>query len=115
MTTSSRQIGIEKEQVAVAYLEKNGYQVIERNFTCKQGEIDIIAKKEHYLVFIEVKYRKTNRYGTAQEAVNSKKQQRILQTASYYLYKKQYSFSIPYRFDVIAINNTEITLIENAF
>ena len=74
MTYNKRQIGTEKEKLAGAYLEQNGYEIIEYNFRCKQGEIDIVAKDGEYLVFCEVKYRSNIKKGTPFEAVDYKKQ-----------------------------------------
>ena len=113
--TSTRQIGAEKEQLAVAYLQEQGYEIIACNFVCRQGEIDLIARKSPYLIFIEVKYRKSNRFGSAEEAVTMKKQMRIQKAAQYYLYKEKIPQNTPCRFDVVAINQEQIELIENAF
>lgn len=112
---STRQIGTEKEQLAVAYLQAHGYEIITCNFTCRQGELDLIARKNEYLVFVEVKYRNSNRFGKAEEAVTAKKQLRMQKAAQYYLYKANLPQNTPCRFDVVAINQEEFTLIENAF
>lgn len=92
------------ENLACKYLEKNKYTIIERNFYCRQGEIDIVAcdnsKKE--LVFIEVKTRSNFKYGRASEAVGKKKQSHILEVAKYYIYKNHIK-NIPIRMDVIEI------------
>lgn len=112
---STRQIGTEKERLAAAYLQEQGYEIIACNFVCRQGEIDLIARKSPYLIFIEVKYRKSNRFGSAEEAVTMKKQIRIQKAAQYYLYKKKIPQNTPCRFDVVAINHEQIELIENAF
>ena len=95
MTYNKRQIGTEKEKLAGAYLEKNGYEIIEYNFRCRQGEIDIVAKDGNYLVFTEVKFRSTTRLGSALEAVNYKKQCRICKVADYYRYKHRSGFRAP--------------------
>ena len=75
MTANKRVTGADNEQRATEYLIDNGYSILERNFRNKTGEIDIIAKKDNYIVFVEVKYRSNNKYGYAVEAVNYKKQQ----------------------------------------
>ncbi|MBQ2938571.1 MAG: YraN family protein [Clostridia bacterium] len=90
------------EQIAVEYLEKNGYKILERNFYCKQGEIDIIAKQKQEIIFIEVKTRSNINFGKPSEAVNYKKQKHIYRTAQYYLYKIN-SLEMLSRFDVIEI------------
>ena len=107
-----RQIGTEEEALAAEFLEGRGYRIVERNFRCRLGEIDLIAEESGYLVFIEVKYRRTSRLGTGEEAVNTKKQRRILGAARWYLMEHGMHLC---RFDVTAINGTEITLIRNAF
>ena len=115
MTYNKRQIGTEKEKSAGAYLEKNGYEIIEYNFRCRQGEIDIIAKDGEYFCFIEVKYRTTNDYGSPFEAVDVRKQNQIRKVANYYLMKNKLSEWTPCRFDVIGFVGEEMTHIENAF
>ncbi len=115
MTVNKRTIGADKEQLAVEFLIDNGYKVLERNFRNRTGEIDIIASKDNYIVFIEVKYRSSNRYGSAIEAVNYKKQQTIRKVAGYYLTTRYKSCDIPCRFDVLGIDGGTITHIKNAF
>ena len=76
----------EEEENATKYLEKQGYQIIQRNFSCKQGEIDIIAKDKNEYVFIEVKTRQNTHYGMPCEAVHSRKQKKHIWNATkYYL------------------------------
>ncbi|MFA9378973.1 MAG: YraN family protein [Lachnotalea sp.] len=112
---NKRSLGDDYEQIAIAYLKSEGYKIIEQNFRCKIGEIDIIANKDGYVRFIEVKYRSDKRKGMPEEAVNYKKQKLICKTASYYIMKHQYSMDIPCCFDVVAILDNEIKLYENAF
>ena len=112
MKRSARETGTWYEENAARYLEQQGYRILEKNFRCRQGEIDLIAEESGYLVFIEVKYRRTSRLGTGEEAVNTKKQRRILGAARWYLMEHGMHLC---RFDVAAINGTEITLIRNAF
>ena len=115
LKTSTRQIGTEKEKLAAAYLQEHGYEIVAYNFSCRQGELDLIARKNEYLVFVEVKYRKNNRFGKAEEAVTARKQMRMQKAAQYYLYKANFPQNTPCRFDVVAINQEHIELIENAF
>lgn len=96
-------------------MEQAGYRILERNFYCRQGELDIVAKQAEYLVFVEVKYRKTGVYGAAEAAVDKRKQNRMAMAAAFYLYKRGLSAYTPCRFDVVAINGGEITLFQNAF
>ena len=114
MTYNKRQIGTEKEKLAGAYLEQNGYEIIEYNFRCKQGEIDIVAKDGEYLVFCEVKYRSTIKNGTPFEAVDYKKQRTISRCALFYISKHRLG-DIPCRFDVISVTDKGIYVLKNAF
>lgn len=110
-----RQMGFQYEQEAATFLKRQGYQILKHNYYCRHGEIDLIAKEDSYLVFIEVKYRKTGSYGFAAEAVTLAKQRTIRTCAQ--IYMKQYGipFSQPVRFDVLAIDGTDFTLIKHAF
>lgn len=90
------------EQIAVEYIEKNNYKILKRNFYCKQGEIDIIAKDEKEIVFIEVKTRSNNDFGTPSEAVNNIKQKHMYKSAKCFLYKFNLLESFV-RFDVIEV------------
>lgn len=112
---NNRKIGTKYEEKAAEYLKSKGYDIIERNFTCRQGEIDIIAKEGETLVFVEVKYRNSTRYGTPSEAVDTKKQYRIMTAAQYYIVKNRISDDTQCRYDVIAILGNKIELIKNAF
>ena len=112
---NKRQVGKQYESMAVQYLTEAGYHILERNFRCRTGEIDIIAKDGAYLVFVEVKYRASAACGSALEAVDYRKQQSILRVAQYYMVSHGYGTQTNCRFDVVAIQGTEITLIQNAF
>ena len=112
---NKRQIGSDYEQKARAYLVEMGYVILECNFHCRSGEIDIIAKDGEYLCFVEVKYRTTNSYGTPLEAVNARKQKQIRKVALYYMVRKGLHEWTPCRFDVIAFEGERIMHIVNAF
>lgn len=116
MTT--RQTGQKGEAIAEQFLKKQGYRIVERNFRCKFGEIDLIAYKNKTLSFIEVKTRSSDAFGQPIESVNKDKQRRLVRLANYYLYKKKASDALPCRFDVVSImlkgNQHEIELIQNA-
>lgn len=114
-TENKRQTGSRYEDIAAAFLEQQGYQILERNYRDRRGEIDIIAKEDGILVFVEVKYRKNNRKGYPEEAVDITKQQHIRHTAQYYLYQKRCSDAVPCRFDVVSVLGDEIRLIRDAF
>lgn len=115
MAINKRSVGTMWEQAAIQYLTQFNYEIIQTNFRCKIGEIDIIAKHEGYLVFIEVKYRKTVIMGEPFEAINPKKQHTIKQTAAYYLLSHGLSENTPCRFDAVGILGNNITLIKDAF
>ncbi len=111
---NNRKSGLEGEQQAVDYLKKLGYEIVQRNFSCKLGEIDIIAKDKDYLVFVEVKSRINTKFGMPFEAVNKQKIKNIIAVAKFYLLsKKMYNWNV--RFDVVSILRDEITHIPNAF
>lgn len=112
---NKRSIGKEFEQRAVDFLQDKGYLILERNYQCKFGEIDIIALDREYLVFVEVKYRKNRESGYPEEAVNYQKQRKISKTAGYYCLQKNILENVCCRFDVIAIDAGEIRHYENAF
>lgn len=112
---NTRKIGTDKEIAAAEYLQNNGMQILERNFRCRQGEIDIIGRHGGYLVFVEVKYRKSLNCGTAKDAVDLKKQRRICRVADYYRYIHHYTVDTSVRYDVLAIQDGEISWIQNAF
>lgn len=109
------EIGRKYELEASVFLEKLGYSILERNYQCRQGEIDLIGKEGEYLCFIEVKYRSGSRYGKPLEAVTTAKQRKISRTALYYLTKKGYPEDTPCRFDVVGIDSGKVELIRNAF
>lgn len=112
---NNRRMGDIEEIRAVDFLENNGYEIIERNFRCKFGEIDIIAKDEKYLVFVEVKYRSSMLYGSPAEAISLKKQRRIYKVAQLYILKKGIPMDFPVRFDAVLIIGDEISVVKNAF
>jgi putative endonuclease len=112
---NTRCTGNEYETQAVAYLENKGYKILDRNYTVRQGEIDIVARDEKYLVFCEVKYRAGNGSGYPEEAVNYRKQRQISKVALYYINHKRIPPDEPIRFDVISISQNEIRHMKNAF
>lgn len=110
-----RSIGTEQETKVQEYLQTQGYEILARNFYTKHGEIDLITKKDGYLIFIEVKYRADERFGAPEEAVDFRKQKRIIGAAQYYMYKNRIPFDTPCRFDVAGVMGEEIRITENAF
>jgi len=91
------------EDAAAAYLERIGMQVIERNWRTQAGEIDIVALDGDEIVFVEVKTRRSERAGTADEAVSPAKQRRVAKLATSYLRDAGAGADTPVRFDVVAI------------
>lgn len=112
---AARQTGKEKEMLAAAYLQRAGMEILERNYRCRQGEIDLIGRHQEYLVFVEVKYRQTARFGTPEEAVTYTKQKKICRTADYYRMKHHYSDAAPVRYDVVAVAGDTVTWHQHAF
>jgi len=111
----SKEIGIKGEALAKEYLQKKGYKILETNFKNKIGEIDIIAKHNNILIFVEVKTRESIKFGHPREAVNFYKQQKIRNVSISYLKFNGLYDKISVRFDVIDIVGNNITHIENAF
>ena len=110
--------GMKFEERAAAFLIDRGYELVERNFTSRYGEIDLICRDGDTLVFVEVKMRRPSSYGTAEEAVSRPKQRRLINAAEDYLQKSGAS-EVAARFDVVAItqlanDDQSIRLIKNA-
>lgn len=102
------------EDQAFDFLVKQGLKLVCRNFRCKQGELDLVMQDQQSLVIIEVRYRKSDTYGSALESVTPTKQARIVAATQYYL--ATLTVNRPIRFDVVAISgNGNINWIKNAF
>ena len=110
---NNTEIGNKGEKIAKKYLKLRFYKILETNYRRKTGEIDIIAKKKGYIIFIEVKYRSNTNKGLPREAVNAFKQRQIKRTAEMYIMEN--SLSCDMRFDVIEILGKKIEHIKNAF
>ena len=119
----TRKKGNVGEDLAVRFLNENGYEVIARNYRLRDSEIDIVFKDninvgygiEEYIVFAEVKYRETHLSGYGYDAVTGSKMKQIIKAAKHFLYTNRYSDDTPVRFDVISIEKEEIRHIINAF
>lgn len=98
----SHELGRIGENIIADYITKLGYKVVERNFACNQGEIDIIAKDKEELVFIEVKTRTDISYGEASEAVTNTKKRHLINSIKYYIYKQKLE-NQPIRIDVAEV------------
>lgn len=112
-------LGALGEKMAVEYLKKRGYHIVETNFRCREGEIDIIARDKDYLVFIEVRTRRGSSFGTPEESVAAAKKEKLTSLAFAYLQTHRKSPSL-WRFDVVAIelgqegHISRLELIKNA-
>lgn len=106
------------EGIASGFLTQNGYQILDVNYRCPIGEIDIVARERDELVFVEVKTRKSSAMGYPEQAVGTAKQKKMSQLALWYLRDKKVG-DAPVRFDVVAIlmlpSGNDIRLIRNAF
>jgi putative endonuclease len=118
MLNQRQQFGRESESIAARYLKKQGYKILEQNYRTKIGEIDIIARDKQTLVFVEVKARKSDRFGNPKWAVTPKKQRKISMIALYYLKLTKQS-NVKARFDVVTISNEQdkpkVEIVKNAF
>lgn len=114
---SPRHKGFLIETEALQFLEQQGLHFIERNFNCKLGEIDLICQDKEFLVFVEVRFRRSNLFGGAAASIDSKKCLKIRRTATYYL-KIKGKMNTPCRIDIVAAtlknNLTEFEWIKNA-
>jgi putative endonuclease len=118
MTQDRLSLGKKGEELAISKLKALKYRILERNFKCRLGEIDIIARDKSTLVFIEVKTRATKDFGGPAAAVHERKQRQLSKVALVYLTQKKL-FDVPARFDVVAVELTppspNIEVIRNAF
>jgi putative endonuclease len=105
--------GKKGEELALNFLENNGYKLIEKNFKSKFGEIDLIMKDGEVIVFVEVKYRLSEDYGSPKDAVTYEKMKKIIKTAEYFIVKN--NLNSLYRFDVVSILKNNIEHVKNAF
>ncbi|MCL7489635.1 MAG: YraN family protein [Desulfobulbaceae bacterium] len=118
-SAAEQKTGSRGENIAVSFLEKQGYTVLARNYRRRFGEIDIVAEEGGVLVFIEVKARKNNRYGNPFEAVDTRKQRKLSRMAQDYISRHKME-DRPARFDVVAVrlnphSRSEVELIRDAF
>ena len=110
-----KKTGRSGEDAAVQYLKQQGYTILERNYRLRIGEVDIIARDKEYLVFLEVKTRRSKQFGSPFEAVDIRKQRQIVKVAAAYVQGKE----IPVRFDAVAVHlngpNVRVEVLKNAF
>jgi putative endonuclease len=113
MNDKGRRLGQEGEDRACQYLRQQGYEIIARNWRSRFGEIDIIARDEGSLVFVEVKARSKAGFGGPEAALNVHKRRRVVAAAKAYL--SVVESDLPVRFDLVALQGEEITLYKGAF
>lgn len=111
---NKRSIGSFYERAAAAYLEKQGCRILEWNYRCRYGEVDLIVRDGEYLVFVEVKYRADDRKGSPFDAVDIRKQRILSKCALCYLAERGWE-DVPCRFDVVGILGQELSVVRNAF
>lgn len=118
MRNQKQILGVDGEQVAERYLKAKGYKLVERNYRCASGELDLIVLHRRVIVFVEVKTRSDNSFGSPIEAVARWKQKRMIRAAQFFLYQKGLH-NREARFDVVGVSRagTELVVehVENAF
>ena len=118
MSRARQVFGRDGERLAERYLQQKGYKVVERNYRCRGGEVDLIALDRKVIVFVEVKTRSDHRFGNPLEAVENRKQKKMIQAAEFFLSEKKLH-NREARFDVIGISwlgqQPAVEHIENAF
>ena len=112
---NNRKTATEGENAACKYLESIGYRIVERNYRCPTGEIDVIADDDGVVVFVEVKARSSTEYGVPEESVGFEKRRRIILTARYWMSAHARECKKGCRFDVISVLRGEIRHIKAAF
>ncbi len=113
--TNRRRTGKLYEQAAADYLRRLGYEILEENFHCRHGEIDLIVKENNTVVFVEIKYRSGRAKGLPEESVDALKQSKISLAAAFYLSRHAMLLDTACRFDVIAIEGKEFRHYKDAF
>ena len=118
MPSRRQRYGRKSEALAARHLEESGYRILEKNYRTKNGEIDIIARDNDTIVFVEVKARQTTRFGNPKMAVTGDKQRKISMVALQYL-KRTGQITTRARFDVVAVHSAgggqRIEVVKNAF
>lgn len=121
---TTREQGEHTENLACRFLEDKGFKLLKRNYHCRFGEIDLIMQDNDTLVFVEVRYRRNNDFGSGAETVTPSKQAKLVKTASVYLQQHAKLSQYPARFDVVSITGSvetsnikdiEFDWIKNAF
>jgi len=111
-------LGNRAEKLAARYLAKQGFTLIEKNYNCRFGEIDLVMQHGEYLVFVEVRYRKNADFGGALESIDQRKQSKLRRSAEYYLLRHK-SGDCACRFDILCLEGNLLkpsyNWIQNAF
>jgi len=113
----NRKVGLQAEAVAQRYLESQGLTCLDKNYSCKLGEIDLIMQDQDDIVFVEVRYRESDNFELAIDSIDRNKQNRIIQTATTYLLDKNLWDKVGCRFDVIGVgeHDDQFEWIQDAF
>jgi putative endonuclease len=114
-TPSNLSSGFISENQACHYLQAKGLRLISKNYRCPYGEIDLIMQEKNTLVFVEVRLRTHTAFGNAFESIDSRKQQKLLKSATHYLQKNQLLDKVDCRFDVVGFSNNTIEWMKDAF
>jgi putative endonuclease len=114
VTAARRALGVAGEDRAAEWYAARGYEVLDRNWRCKEGELDLVVRRRGEVVFVEVKTRRTDRFGIPAEAVTRDKQRRLRLLASRYLSARE-PRARRLRFDVVSILAGRLEVIEAAF
>lgn len=109
---TTRQRGDRAEQIAVEHLCRLGYRIVERNFSCKPGEVDIIAAHDGELVFVEVRSRHSSQALNPVYTLGPRKQKRIIRAAQVYLSSHRFKETLPARFDVVLVTLDDPPFVE---
>lgn len=113
------QLGQTAEQIASVYLQDKGFILIEKNYHCRQGEIDLIMQDKKQIVFVEVRCRKGSAYGNALESITPFKTKKIIRAATHFLQVKKWLYKVSSRFDIIVIHPIQgemrLQWLKNAF
>jgi putative endonuclease len=111
---STRAVGLDAEQQAARYLTDRGLVLLESNYTCKGGELDLVCDDHGTLVFVEVRSRKDARYGAPEETISAAKRRRIVRAARHYLVSRCVE-EPACRFDVVVIEGDQVRYLPDAF
>ncbi len=103
-TTTAQSVGARLEQFALDHLQKAGLKLVARNFRCRVGEIDLVMLDRACLVFVEVRYRKPNRFASALESIDAHKQRKLARAALFFLGRHKAFRKHTVRFDVVAFD-----------